>query len=285
MTNENADEIAYIRKWVENVAKISDADWISSLDERKKLELEFHNRDRDRVSSPQEGTDTYDRFYGNKKYYSATGASREYTASWIREHAKQNVFLDYACGNGANAITGAKAGAAISLGIDISNISVNNAKNDADVAGVSSNTLFFQADCENTKLPDNSIDSIICSGMLHHLDLSYAFPELRRILKPGGRILAVEALNYNPLIKLYRRLTPDMRTEWEKAHILSLKDLTFAKKFFSIGEVKYWHILGIAAPHVGSFAPLLHSFDKIVTRIPLLQLMAWIFTFELVKPK
>ena len=62
----------------------------------------------------------------------------------------------------------------------------------------------MQADAENTMLDDNYIDAIICSGMLHHLDLSYAFLELRRILRAEGKILAaIEALNYNPAIKLY----------------------------------------------------------------------------------
>jgi len=74
----------------------------------------------------------------------------------------------------------------------------------------------------------------MCAGMLHHVELSYAFPELRRVLKPGGRILAAEALNYNPAIKLYRNLTPSLRTAWEKDHILSLKDVRFAQRFFQL---------------------------------------------------
>jgi len=117
--------------------------------------------------------------------------------------------------------------------------------------------------------------------MLHHLDLSYAFPELRRILAPGGTILAVEALDYNPFIKLYRRLTPQMRTEWEKAHILSLKDVRFAQRFFDLGEIHYWHITSIASPHVPVLAGVLERADRLLTRIPLVRLLAWIFTFEL----
>jgi len=134
-------------------------------------------------------------------------------------------------------------------------------------------------------LPDNSIDAIICSGVLHHLDLSYAFPELRRILRPGGKILADEALNYNPAIKLYRYLTPQMRTDWEKAHILSLRDIRFAKRFFEIGEIRYWHIASILAPYMMFALPALNWIDKFLTRIPVVKLMAWIFTFELIKPK
>jgi hypothetical protein len=119
--------------------------------------------------------------------------------------------------------------------------------------------------------------------MLHHLDLSFAFPELRRVLAPKGKILAVEALDYNPAIKLYRMRTPEMRTDWEKAHILSLKDVNFAKRFFDVGEVKYWHITSILSPHLKAVAPLLHGLDRLLTKVPLMQLMAWIFTFELLK--
>jgi len=119
--------------------------------------------------------------------------------------------------------------------------------------------------------------------MLHHLDLSYAFPEMRRILKPGGKILAVEALDYNPLIKLYRKLTPDMRTEWEKAHILDLSDIKFASRFFDVVDIRYWHVLGFVAGKIPRLFPIMDKLDIILEKIPLLQRMAWIFTFELKK--
>jgi len=81
--------------------------------------------------------------------------------------------------------------------------------------------------------------------MLHHLDLTHAYPELHRILKPGGHLLASEALNYNPLIQLYRRLTPEMRTDWAKEHIPSLKDVRAAKQYFEVGEIRYWHLSSV----------------------------------------
>ncbi|ABL83713.1 Methyltransferase type 11 [Nocardioides sp. JS614] len=258
--------------------------WLSSLDERKRRELEFHDRDRDRTAESELDQDTYEKFYGNRKYYSATADSRSYVNDWISSNAKGRVFLDYACGNGAQAILAAKSGAALAIGIDISAVSVENATADAHEAGVSENARFIQADAERTLLPDSSIDVVICSGMLHHLDLSFAFPELRRILKPGGKILAVEALDYNPAIKAYRKLTPQMRTEWEKAHILSFKDVRFARRFFEVGEVRYWHLLGILSPHVPALAGFLERADRRLSKIPLFQRMAWIFTFELIKP-
>ena len=205
-------------------------------------------------------------------------------AAWIRQHAPGKVFLDYACGNGMLAVQAAQAGAALSLGLDISDVSVRNAQ--ADAAAMSlSNVRFFQADAENTMLPDGSVDVIICSGMLHHLDLSYAFPELRRILAPAGRILAVEALDYNPAIKLYRKLTPAMRTEWESSHILSLKDVDFAKRFFDIGELRFWHVVSYAAGRFPALLGLLNQIDSLLTQIPWIQRLAWIFTFELCSRK
>lgn len=171
----------------------------------------------------------------------------------------------------------------MAIGIDLSAVSIENAKRNADRMGLTDQTYFLQADAEKSRLPDNSIDTIICSGMLHHLDLSYAFPELRRILVPGGRILAVEALNYNPAIKLYRLLTPAMRTEWEASHILDLSDVDFAKRFFKLGAIHYWHIASILYPYATFTLPFLNAIDRLLTRIPGVQLLAWQFTFELIK--
>jgi ubiquinone/menaquinone biosynthesis C-methylase UbiE len=270
---------------IDKIDRISDQDWKASLVSRKIKELEFHDRDRDvNFKKNSEANDTYEKFYGNKKYYKIVSRSKNYVSNWIEKQCKGKVFLDYACGNGGNAILAAKSGASLSLGFDISSISLKNARIEAEKNKLQ-NIRFFQADAENTMLPNESVDVIICSGMLHHLDLSYAFYELRRILKPGGIILAVEALDYNPLIKIYRWLTPSMRTDWEKAHILSLKDIRFAKRFFNIGEIKYWHVIGYLAGKFPFLSKQLEILDMILEKIPYLNIMAWMFTFELIKPK
>lgn len=281
-----------LRKTLEELdKKFSSSDWYKSLDDRKVAELKFHNRDRDKklvASLPQ---DSYEMLHGNKKFYTTVETSVKYVEEWIKSNVRGKVFLDYACGNGANAIKAAQLGAALSIGLDISDVSVRNAREQAKELGLDANTFFIQGDCENTGLPNESVEVIICSGMLHHLDLSFAFPELRRILKPGGVILCVEALDYNPVIKLYRILTPSMRTDWEKKHILSLKDITFAKKFFDIGEVKYWHMFSIGAAYIKNealkkgFLSIFNGVDEFLTRVPGLQLLAWQFTFELKKPR
>ena len=76
-----------------------------------------------------------------------------------------------------------------------------------------------------------------------------------------------------------------MRTDWEKAHILSLKDIRFAKRFFNIGEIKYWHVIGYLAGKFPFLSKQLEILDMILEKIPYLNIMAWMFTFELIKPK
>jgi SAM-dependent methyltransferase len=279
-----SNEVQELLDHVNLIDKITNQQWKESLTDRKIKELDFHDQDRDqnRVEESK-SSDTYEKFYGNKKYYTATKRSNAFVTDWISRECREKVFLDYACGNGLNAIYAASQGASLSLGFDLSGVSVQNAKKAATDMGVASTTRFFQADAENTKLPNDSIDTIICSGMLHHLDLSYVFPELRRILKPGGKILAVEALDYNPAIKLYRALTPDMRTEWEKAHILNLSDVQFANRFFDVVDIRYWHICGYVGGKFPWLFPILDPLDQLLEKIPYIQRLAWIFTFELHK--
>jgi SAM-dependent methyltransferase len=266
-----------------DIEKITDAEWMASLDQRKKKELEFHDAHRDRSAQQNLPQDTYEKLYGNRKYYRATSLSSDYFQSWVEQNSPGKVVLDYCCGDGARAITAAKAGARLAIGIDISRTSVDNARRDAAAAGVAENTYFVQADAENTRLPDNSIDVVLACGVLHHLDLSFVFPELRRILAPGGKVFAFEALDYNPAIKLYRKLTPAMRTDWEKSHILSLADVQFARRFFELGDMRFFHITSILGPHAPAALPLLNTIDTLLTKIPGLRLMAWMFTFELIK--
>lgn len=275
---------------IERLRSRSSRDFEASLEDRKKKEREFANMSRDREHlEPEQATEQEAR--GNSKWYSTSQLSADYRNAWIAKHAPSKVVLDYACGDGTEALRAAKAGASLAIGIDVSDISVRNAARTAASEGLSERSVFLEGDCENTGLPNNSIDVILCCGMLHHLDLTKAYPEMYRILKPGGHIFAQEALNYNPLIRIYRQLTPKMRTEWEKEHILSLKDIHAAQKYFKLGEIRYWHLTSVfgawtrgmpAVFRVVSSA--LDGVDRVILAIPGIQLLAWQFTFELIKP-
>ena len=280
-----------LRTAVERLALAPTGDWASGLSKRKQEEREFHNaskatRDRTDLTGA-----TYEKMHGNKQFYSVVDASHFYLDAWLARHAPDAVFLDYGCGTGEQAIIAAKLGCALAIGIDISDGSIDKARANARAAGVADRCVFAQADCERTGLPDESVDVVLCSGMLHHVDLSYSFPELRRIMKPGARALAFEALAYNPAFRLYRRLTPSMRTAWEKEHTLSMRDVRFASRFFNVGEVRFWHLFVLLAVLVRTAPGLFRAtrrlrdgIDAIALLLPGLRLLAWQFTFELRRP-
>lgn len=265
-------------------------EWTERLESRKKEEIAFHNFEREKENQETIKAQKRVNIHANKKYYSVTRASKKYVEAWLERHASKGSFLDYACGNGGGAIAAAQRGVDISIGLDISDISIRNAIQGAANAGISQKTFFYQGDCEATELPDNSIDAILCSGMLHHLDLSKAYPELFRILSPAGRILCVEALGHNPLIQLYRELTPHLRTAWEKNHILRKRDIKLAEGYgFKLGPVYSWHLLSLCAvPFRNSFLALpilaaLEQADHCLLRIPGIKWWGWQVTFELLK--
>jgi ubiquinone/menaquinone biosynthesis C-methylase UbiE len=272
-----------LRSWIDRHPQYLSDDWLRSLEPRKQEEASFHDADRmngrdlDAASSP------------NRRFYEAATVVRVVIDDWIRLRTPGATFLDYACGNGLMTLQAARAGASLAVGIDISGVSVAGAERRAREQGLAERTRFLQRDCEATGLPGESFDACVCSGMLHHLDLEKAFPELHRILKPAGRILCVEALSYNPVIQAYRRLTPQLRTGWEQDHILSLKQVRFARRWFRVENLGF-HLL--AAP-LATFLPagglrraglrMGHAIDKVLTKVPGLRLWSWQFTFELVK--
>jgi ubiquinone/menaquinone biosynthesis C-methylase UbiE len=269
--------------WASTQPVVLGREWFEELDSRKREEAEFHDNDRE-AHRDEAKTST-----PNRRFYDAGKPVQSHIQSWMQRTLPNKSFLDYACGNGRSSVAAARAGAAAVIGIDISEVSVRNAKENMDVAGYSDVGRFLQRDCEATGLPDDSFDAALCNGMLHHLDLTRAFPELHRIMVPGGRILCVEALAYNPVIQWYRNRTPELRTEWEKNHILSMREVRFAKRWFRVEQVKF-HLMAaplavlLPRPIRSAGIRVGHAIDAILTRLPLVQLWSWQFSFELVKP-
>ena len=100
-------------------------------------------------------------------------------------------------------------------------------------------------DAERLAFQDRSFDVIVVNGVLHHLELREAYVELARVLKKNGRIMCIEALAHNPLINLYRRKTPHLRTEWEVDHILRMRDIEIARKYFGKVRVRFFHLASL----------------------------------------
>jgi ubiquinone/menaquinone biosynthesis C-methylase UbiE len=265
-----------------------EAQMLDENSDRKAKEAEFHDaRERDRREMSEED---WLRKYANKKWYSVARAHKKYVAKAFAELAPGAVALDYCCGLGQTSLQLAEAGAFVH-GLDISGESVATAESLLRRAGYSDRSTFVVGDAEHTEFEADTFDLIVCNGVLHHLDVGAAFPELRRILKPGGTVLCMEALGYNPIIRAYRRLTPHLRTEWEAEHILTLREVAAARAHFSVVSVKYFYLLSIVAVVLrksslfGPVLRVLEKVDSVILRLPYVQRLAWQMVFTLSGPK
>jgi ubiquinone/menaquinone biosynthesis C-methylase UbiE len=65
---------------------------------------------------------------------------------------------------------------------------------------------FITADIEKLDFSDSYFDAIIGDSILHHLNLKLALPELKRVLKKGGKLFFTEPNMLNPQIFLERKV-------------------------------------------------------------------------------
>jgi Methylase involved in ubiquinone/menaquinone biosynthesis len=271
------------------------------MERRKKLEKEFHNKIRlvyndthvtdTRWSPDLEDTIKNNPLWVNMKYYAIERKSRDFVLNWYKSNCKEKQVLDYCAGNGGDGVYIAKHGAKKVYGIDISDVSIENCKQLASSNGVEDTTEYKVADAENTGFENDKFDIITEYGALHHLDLDKAFSELYRIIKPNGKIICNESLAHNFLIHMYRKLTPNLRTEWEAEHILRKKDIVKATKYFHNVEINFFHLTTLlAVPFRKTFVfdPLLkflEVIDRFLFRIPIVKWQAWQVVFVLSNPK
>jgi SAM-dependent methyltransferase len=257
-----------------------------AIEDRKLLEAQFHDRLRD--PALRDDPELHAKLTANKKWYKIASKSRGFTEDYLRQHSYGSRALDFACGDGHFSMLMAQAGADVT-GVDISEISVQNAEREAARRGL--RTRFQVMDCEAMTFPDRTFDLINVNGVLHHLDLGRAYPELARVLKLAGSVLCVEALAHNPVFQAYRRLTPHLRTDFETDHILRRKDILTARKYFNRIEWRFFHLASLAAvPFRNSrvFRPVLSALEKVdsaLLSVSPIRWWAWQIGFVLSEPK
>jgi ubiquinone/menaquinone biosynthesis C-methylase UbiE len=103
--------------------------------------------------------------------------------------------LDVGCGTGTLAIAAKRLAGpgGIVCGIDASPEMIARARKKAMKAGV--DVVFEHAVAESLPYADARFDVLLVSMVIHHLPRDarqQAFCEMRRVLKPGGRLLAVD---------------------------------------------------------------------------------------------
>lgn len=221
------------------------------------------------------------------KYYSVQRSAFRRYEELISKVPPGARALEYGCGPGSWAYFLARRGVRVD-GIDISDVAIEKAREEAERQGVAELCTFQVMDAEAMDFEDSTFHLICGSAILHHLDLTKALPAIARKLDAGGRGVFVEALGTNPAINLYRRLTPRHRTPDE--HPLVPGDLRLADAHFGAVEVDYFNFLTLMAVPFRSRP----SFDRILDRLDAadqrlfglgpLHNLAWTAVIELAEP-
>src|ERR1051326_43211 len=180
--------------------------------------------------------------------------------------------LDLGCGHAMASVVMARRGA-VGTAVDLSAAYLAEARRRAEANDVCIDLV--QANGECLPFPDDAFDRIWGSAVLHHLDLSVAARELRRVLRPGGVAVFCEPWGENPLLSFARRWLPyhgKGRTPDEQP--LTRHGLAEMQRAFSHIRMQGFQLLGMLrrALPTSRLNPLLQSCDDAALRwCPLLR--------------
>jgi SAM-dependent methyltransferase len=222
------------------------------------------------------------------KFYSITTTSAKLYEDKLRRLSQDRMVLECGCGVRSDAFMLSGVSRSVTS-FDVSSVAIAREHERARTLGLR-NASFLIMDGQQLAFRNESFDVICGRGILHHLDIHRSFSELARALNPDGAALFAEPLGHNPLINLYRRMTPRLRTVDE--HPLRLADLDSAGNYFDEVEVRYFHLSSLAAiPFRNLFffprlLKLCDLFDQFLFRFfPWSRRFAWIVHVSLSGPR
>ena len=222
------------------------------------------------------------------KYYTAVRNNRQHFRDLVAQYGNGKSILEIGCGDGGYMFDYPRIAAQVS-GIDISDVAVASARKKASEQGFA-NMDFQVMDVEAMSYPTGSLDVIYGAGILHHLNIDKSGKEIARVLKPSGVAIFTEPLGHNPLINLYRKLTPNMRSPDE--HPFVMNDFRILDRYFGKTDASFYNLFSMAAVPFRSFSffpqvlNILERVDESVFRIiPYLRRHAWTTIFMLSDPR
>ena len=236
------------------------------LTDKNIREKEFHNK----LQSKNKG-----RF--ENIFYKAIYNSSDDFFNFLKINSKNSDILDYGCGIGSSLKKVLEFKPNKITGIDISEISIQKAKN--LIQNLDSNVELLVDNCEKTKFKKDTFNIIYGTGILHHLNIKICLDEINRILKPGGKFLFIEPLGTNPAINFYRKLTPKSRSEDE--HPLNNQDFYLIRNIFTKVKIKYYGFLTLIffpvykSPESSIIFKFLQKVDQFLFRFIIFRKFAW----------
>ena len=233
-------------------------------------EREFHN---DRFSQNEDPRAHLDR------WYVAIRRGAEEQDRLVTKLSRGATVLEYGCSDGGLSLhqLGLPDLAKRFEGIDISDVAIAKA-NQALLERGYRNGSFRVMNAEAMDYEDDTFDVIFGRGIIHHLNLTACFSEIRRVLKPGGHAIFYEPLGHNPVLEWYRRRTPHLRTEDE--HPLLMADVRLARQSFSCVDTRFFGLFALAGVWLDPSASgyvfrSCELLDRLALSVPFLRRFGW----------
>jgi SAM-dependent methyltransferase len=222
------------------------------------------------------------------RFYAIVGASDERYQALIESiHAPGRV-LELGCGLHST-MWGMMARGLEVTAIDISQVAIDACRDEYDQRGLEGGD-FLLMNAEELDLPDSSFDAVTGTGILHHLDIARAVRGCARVLRPGGRMVLMEPMGHNPAVNLYRRFTPDQRTDDE--HPLLMRDFDLLRRSFAEVRVDFYHFLSLgslALSKTRGFDTAIARLDRVdqwvFSKVPATRRLAWMAVIEATGPR
>ena len=238
---------------------------LSDINQREK---KFHNK----LHSSEE----FNR-KNQSKFYKALYSLYKDFLKRIQNETYNKDILDFGCGTGNFTEKVVNFNPKKIVAVDISDEAIKKAKKKLKIKN---ELVEYRVDnCENLSLNSNSFDLAYGSGILHHLDLNKSLSEIKRILRKNGKIIFIEPMATNPIINLYRLLTPMARSEDE--HPFKYNDIKFIKSLFKNVEIKYYGFFTLLFfnfyknPEQSQVFKILSKADEFFLNLSFFKFLAW----------
>jgi len=182
------------------------------------------------------------------------GRSLQVAFEWLGDLEGKRV-LELGCGPGDYTIMMARRGARVTA-LDLAPAGLHIARRRAQHNGVDSAVNVSWAVAEQLPFPAGTFDWVVGFGLLHHADLAALGPEVRRVLRPGGRALFREPLGTNPLLQFAREHLPyrDKHRSLNE-HPLNYTNIARVGCCFRATRVREFYLLSMISRAVGNMLP------------------------------
>ncbi len=174
--------------------------------------------------------------------------------------------------------------------VDVIDISVESLKAASTLAKRNGISLaVHQMNAEELSFKDQMFDVVYINSVLMHVDQNKVIQECARVLKPAGKLVIVEPLQYAPLVQLYRVFSSYRKMN---PHYATLKMFQRNKPHFSHFQHDEFYLLSSLLLPVFSIRNAFgHKIYRVIAKIdhllttlfPPLRYLCWVSVAEYVK--